>query len=126
MNYKGHLIGTDRHLVAVYALVSEDKPLLVGQIPFAQGDEKSYLSAIEWAKSLVDTRLEIYKNTTKQTEAQYHRKGLERQIDLCIDMAKAAKPNDRSDQDRYFAVFLTDIEKLRAYYLTYCKPVEET
>ena len=57
-----------------------------------------------------------------QTEAEYHRKGLERQIDLLIDMAKSAKPNDRSEQDRYFAVLITDIEKLRAYYLAYCKP----
>lgn len=33
---------------------------------------------------------------------------------------KETKPNDRSEQDRYFAIVITDVEKARAVFLTYC------
>ena len=33
---------------------------------------------------------------------------------------KESKPNDRSEQDRYFAIVITDVEKARAVYLAYC------
>lgn len=36
-----------------------------------------------------------------------------------IDMKKA-KPNDRSERDRYAAIAITDLEKLIAFYSYYC------
>jgi hypothetical protein len=38
-----------------------------------------------------------------------------------LDFAlRLAKPNDRSDVDRCYAVAITELEKLRAYLLVYC------
>jgi hypothetical protein len=37
-----------------------------------------------------------------------------------INQAKAEKPNDRSDRDRYHAIFITELEKVAAYYQMYC------
>lgn len=36
------------------------------------------------------------------------------------ESVKNCKPNDRSSLDRHFAIVLTDLEKLIAYYKTYC------
>ena len=41
-------------------------------------------------------------------------------FDQLLATLKEAKPNDRSDQDRYFAIVITDVEKARAVFLTYC------
>ena len=41
-------------------------------------------------------------------------------LDQLLGTLKEAKPNDRSDQDRYFAIVITDVEKARAVFLTYC------
>ncbi|MCB1714145.1 MAG: hypothetical protein KDK05_03325 [Candidatus Competibacteraceae bacterium] len=53
-------------------------------------------------------------------------------IDLCgvsllalIEQFRDSKPNDRSDRDRYFAVAITDLEKVYAYYLAYLAEDEE-
>lgn len=32
----------------------------------------------------------------------------------------SAKPNDRSETDRWFAILKTDLEKAHAFYLIYC------
>ncbi len=37
------------------------------------------------------------------------------------ETTKKNKPNDRSERDRYMAIFLTDLEKLVAFYDRYCK-----
>lgn len=31
------------------------------------------------------------------------------------------KPNDRSDRDRYWAIVITEVEKARAVFETYCR-----
>ena len=36
-----------------------------------------------------------------------------------IERMRERKPNDRSELDRYYAVFLTDLEKVRAYCQVY-------
>ena len=36
-----------------------------------------------------------------------------------LERLKAAKPNDRSDRDRYYAIAITDMEKLYAYFSTW-------
>lgn len=35
------------------------------------------------------------------------------------------KPNDRSEQDRYWAITITEVEKARALFLTYCATKQE-
>ena len=37
-----------------------------------------------------------------------------------IDLAKREKPNDRSERDRYYAIFVTELEKALALYACYC------
>jgi hypothetical protein len=34
-----------------------------------------------------------------------------------LEAMKAAKPNDRSERDRYTAIAITDLEKLIAFYV---------
>ena len=41
------------------------------------------------------------------------------QFDLLITMLKAAKPNDRSEADRYTAITITEIEKGKAIFIVY-------
>jgi hypothetical protein len=41
-------------------------------------------------------------------------------FDDLLATLREAKPNDRSEQDRYFAIVITDVEKARAVFLTYC------
>lgn len=36
-----------------------------------------------------------------------------------IEKYREAKPNDRSDLDRRFAIILTDLEKIDAYHMRY-------
>jgi hypothetical protein len=36
-----------------------------------------------------------------------------------IELIKFAKPNDRSDLDRRYAILLTELEKVYAYFMTY-------
>lgn len=38
---------------------------------------------------------------------------------LALDKLKDSKPNDRSELDRHFAIAITDMEKVRAYFNTY-------
>lgn len=47
-------------------------------------------------------------------------------VSLLVE-ARELKPNDRSEQDRRWAIFITDLEKLMAYWQTWVKdqPVEE-
>lgn len=40
-------------------------------------------------------------------------------LKLTYEAVKAAKPNDRSDVDRAYAVTLTDLEKVIAYFQVY-------
>ena len=41
------------------------------------------------------------------------------QFETLLTMLKAAKPNDRSEADRYTAIVITDVEKAKAVFLTY-------
>ncbi len=36
-----------------------------------------------------------------------------------LDILKTVKPGDHSDQDRWYAILITDLEKLIAYYWSY-------
>ena len=42
-----------------------------------------------------------------------------RQLRELIATAKRCKPNDRSETDRHFAIWITDLEKAYAFYKTY-------
>jgi hypothetical protein len=35
------------------------------------------------------------------------------------------KPNDRSDADRNYAIVLTDLQKVQAFWVTYCERIDE-
>lgn len=43
-------------------------------------------------------------------------------FDMLLQALRANKPNDRSDQDRYWAITITEVEKARAVFLTYAEP----
>lgn len=47
------------------------------------------------------------------------------QFDTLLHALRTAKPNDRSEQDRYWAITITEVEKARAIFLTYCIQKEE-
>ena len=38
---------------------------------------------------------------------------------LIKDIKESVKPNDRSEQDRRFAIVITELEKVKAYYHCY-------
>lgn len=40
-------------------------------------------------------------------------------LKLTYEAVKAAKPNDRSDKDRAYAVTITELEKVIAYFQVY-------
>lgn len=40
-------------------------------------------------------------------------------LEQTYQMMKANKPNDRSEQDRYWAIAITDMEKLIAFFKVY-------
>jgi hypothetical protein len=40
-------------------------------------------------------------------------------IDDTLRRLRAARPNDRSSEDRCYAIVITDIERARAYFKTY-------
>jgi hypothetical protein len=40
-------------------------------------------------------------------------------IGISIQTLKDAKPNDRTELDRRFAIVITDLEKIQAYFLIY-------
>lgn len=43
-------------------------------------------------------------------------------IDTMVDLenyVRETRPNDRSEEDRACAIFLTDLQKLRAYFIVY-------
>ncbi len=42
------------------------------------------------------------------------------QLYVLLGVIQAAKPNDRSNRDRYFAIVITDFEKLIAVFELYC------
>lgn len=48
-------------------------------------------------------------------------------VDLECTLAalRATKPGDRSERDRYWAIVITDLEKVYAYFKTFCAPKEE-
>jgi hypothetical protein len=35
------------------------------------------------------------------------------------------KPNDRSDADRNYAIVLTDLQKVQAFWVSYCQRIDE-
>jgi hypothetical protein len=35
------------------------------------------------------------------------------------------KPNDRSDVDRNYAIVLTDLQKVQAFWVSYCQRIDE-
>lgn len=41
-------------------------------------------------------------------------------INELIALAKREKPGDRSERDRYYAIFITDLEKAQAFYFYHC------
>lgn len=41
-------------------------------------------------------------------------------IDVLAQAVRNEKPGDRSSKDRAYAVLLTDIERIAAWYKTYC------
>lgn len=47
-----------------------------------------------------------------------------RKFDDLLQALRAQKPNDRSDQDRYWAIVITEVEKAKAVFLTYATPEE--
>lgn len=43
-------------------------------------------------------------------------------VDTLVDLenyVREARPNDRSEEDRACAIFITDLQKLRAYFIVY-------
>ena len=44
------------------------------------------------------------------------------ELGLVLEHIKAEKPNDRSEIDRRFAIVITDLEKVRAYFYGYILP----
>ena len=42
-------------------------------------------------------------------------------FDELLDELRAAKPNDRSEADRYTAIVITEVEKVRAVFIVYIK-----
>jgi hypothetical protein len=46
------------------------------------------------------------------------------EFDYIVKLLKELKPNDRSDQDRYWAIVITEVEKARAVFLTYATTKE--
>jgi hypothetical protein len=38
-----------------------------------------------------------------------------------LDTLRNAKPNDRSEADRYYAIVITEVEKSKAVYMAYCQ-----
>lgn len=49
-------------------------------------------------------------------------KGLTKEHSLLVEALeelREAKPNDRSDKDRRYAILITELEKLIAYYYVY-------
>lgn len=41
------------------------------------------------------------------------------QFDELLDALRDSKPNDRSEQDRYIAITITEVEKARALFVVY-------
>lgn len=37
-----------------------------------------------------------------------------------LDQLRTAKPNNRSEEDRYYAIVITDVEKAMAVFLMHC------
>lgn len=56
-------------------------------------------------------------DTVKEADGVLNKSG-------CPYYLKAGKPNDRSDQDRYCAITITEVEKAKAVFAVYCKPEE--
>jgi len=46
-------------------------------------------------------------------------KNVEDRLLKLMSVIDDAKPNDKSDKDRYYAIITTDIEKIYAYFQTY-------
>lgn len=42
-------------------------------------------------------------------------------VALALDQIKTSRPSDRSERDRYYAIVITDLEKVLAYARTYLK-----
>jgi hypothetical protein len=43
----------------------------------------------------------------------------EEQFKAFIDMLKQSKPNDRSEKDRYYAILITELEKIFAFFVMF-------
>ena len=46
------------------------------------------------------------------------------QFDELLDALHDAKPGDRSEQDRYTAITITEVEKARAVFMVYVRDTE--
>jgi hypothetical protein len=44
------------------------------------------------------------------------------QFDALLKTLRETKPNDRSEQDRYHAITITEVEKARAVFMVYAQP----
>lgn len=45
----------------------------------------------------------------------------EKSFEFLLLQLRAYKPNDRSEQDRYWAITITELEKAIAIFKTYCR-----
>lgn len=46
-------------------------------------------------------------------------KQMRQEFELLIALAQLYKPNDRGEVDRYYAIWITELEKAYAFYKTY-------
>lgn len=64
--------------------------------------------------------LELEKNKElKQVGTQLGNKEIGQELVDLLAHLKVSKPNDRSEKDRRFAIVITDLEKVKAYFQVY-------
>lgn len=61
----------------------------------------------------------------KLTERQMGRLVCGNDLMEVLQTVKDNKPNDRSEEDRYWAIVVTDLEKLAAFFRIYILPYNE-
>jgi hypothetical protein len=66
-------------------------------------------------------------NIATKNQVIYTRKGVRKKLFEALEALKDSKPNDRSKDDRRFAITITEMEKVIAYYSYYlaCDDIEE-
>lgn len=50
------------------------------------------------------------------------KKEVEWYFEELLAQLREQKPNDRSDKDRYWAICITEVEKVKAVYMVYASP----